>query len=74
VLDRYGERDVFDTPSPQSLKHQDLLADFSEAVAEGRPPGFDGRDGLLTTAVIDAAYRSAASGRWEETGAVASRL
>ncbi len=66
VLDRYGEREVFDTPSPPTLRHQAMLEDFSEAVSEGRAPGFSALDGLLTTAIIDAAYRSNVSGRWEE--------
>ncbi|HCU35921.1 MAG TPA: hypothetical protein DGT21_10850 [Armatimonadetes bacterium] len=73
VLDRYTEREVFDTPSPPTLRHQGMLEDFSEAVSEGRAPGFSALDGLLTTAIIDAAYRSNASGRWEETASGALR-
>ena len=73
VLDSYGERELFDTPSPPTLRHEAMLKDFSEAVSEGRAPGFSALDGLLTTAIIDAAYRSNASGHWEEAAARASR-
>lgn len=73
VLDRYGEREVFDTPSPRTLRHQEMLEDFSEAVSEGRSPGFSAWDGLMATGIIDAAYRSSASSRWEDPSAGASR-
>ncbi len=65
ILDKYGEREIFETPPPATLKHQAILEDFSEAVSEGRAPGSSARDAVPTTAIIEAAYRSSDSGRWE---------
>jgi len=66
VLDKYGETEEFETPLPEGIKHQALIEDFSEAIDEGRTPGFDGYDGMLATAIITSAYRSWASGKWEK--------
>ena len=66
VLDKYGEMEEFETPLPEGIRHQALIEDFSEAIDEGRTPGFDGYDGMLATAIIAGAYRSWESGEWEK--------
>ncbi len=43
-----------------------LLEDFGAAVAEGRPPRFNGTDGMWATAILAAAYESARTGRTVE--------
>ncbi len=65
VLDRHGDIERFHTPHPDGPEHLALIQDFTEAVTEGRPPAFDGRDGMLATAICDAACRSWSSRRWE---------
>ena len=41
------------------------LADFVAAIQQGRRPLVDGREGRKAVAIIEAIYRSAASGRAE---------
>lgn len=43
--------------------HAPIIDDFAHAVVEGRPPRFDGIDGMWATAVIAGTYESAQSGR-----------
>jgi predicted dehydrogenase len=43
--------------------HARQLADFVQAIREGRPPAVDGREGRKAVALIQALYESAASGR-----------
>jgi UDP-N-acetyl-2-amino-2-deoxyglucuronate dehydrogenase len=43
--------------------HAAQLTDFAEAIRTGRAPLVDGREGRKAVAVIDAVYRSAATGR-----------
>lgn len=43
--------------------HQRQLEDFADAVAQGRPPRVDGREGLRSLALVEAAYRAARTGR-----------
>ncbi len=45
--------------------HLPLIASFTERVAGGQPPEFDGVDGMQTTRIIHGAYRSAETGVWE---------
>ncbi len=66
LLDRYEKIEELEVPPPEGIRHQALIEDFSEAIAEGRAPGFDGHDGMFATAVIAAAYRSWQTGRWED--------
>lgn len=46
-----------------STLHHRQMEDFVAAVAEGRPPLVDGREGRRTTAVMEALYDSARRGR-----------
>ena len=46
--------------------HRRVLQDFVEAVRTGRKPACDGREGRRSVAVVEAIYRSARSGRWED--------
>jgi UDP-N-acetyl-2-amino-2-deoxyglucuronate dehydrogenase len=39
---------------------------FAESVRDDRPPPVDAAEGLRDLAVVDAVYRSAATGRWED--------
>ena len=48
-----------DRPSPHTLSIQN----FVTAILEGTPPLVTGEHGLMTSTIIDALYRSAASGR-----------
>lgn len=43
--------------------HLPLIASFAERAGTGRPPRFDAANSLQTTRIIDAAHRSARSGR-----------
>jgi predicted dehydrogenase len=47
------------------LGYVDMFADMFDAMDEGRDPRETFYDGYVVNAVMDAAYRSAASGRWE---------
>lgn len=54
--------------SAQSISfegHRLLVADLLEALKNGRRPAIDGREGRNAVAVVEAIYRSAASGRIE---------
>jgi predicted dehydrogenase len=42
--------------------HRDQLADFLQAIDEGRAPLVDGREGRKSVEIIRAIYRSAATG------------
>jgi predicted dehydrogenase len=55
-------------PVPDEVRvhgHDAMLADVVEAFREGREPAETLRDGYIVNAVLDAAYRSMRSGRWE---------
>ena len=45
--------------------HDAMMADVVSAFREGRPPQETFEDGLIVNEILDAAYRSIASGRWE---------
>jgi predicted dehydrogenase len=45
--------------------HDAMMADVVEAFREGRPPRETFEDGLVVNTILDAAYRSMKSGRWE---------
>jgi predicted dehydrogenase len=47
--------------------HRRMVEDFARAIEDGGPPACDGREGLRSLAVVEAAYAAAARGR----GAVA---
>lgn len=66
ILDRYDSTEEFHVPEPEGIRHQPLIEEFTDAVSEGRTPAYDGYDGMLTTAIIDAAKRSRTSGEWQE--------
>ncbi|HEU4571526.1 MAG TPA: Gfo/Idh/MocA family oxidoreductase, partial [Candidatus Limnocylindrales bacterium] len=58
---------IFPVPDEVRVHGHDLMmADVVEAFRSGRPPQETFRDGLVVNAVLDAAYRSIASGRWEQ--------
>ncbi len=59
-----GERLIELEPKCHNV-HLPLVASFAERVSTGRPPEFDGVDGMQASRIITAAYRSAQSGRWE---------
>ena len=51
---------------PRGISHQghrDQLADFLQAIDEGRPAAIDGREGRKAVEIIRAIYRSAETGR-----------
>ena len=50
--------------------HRDLIADFADAVATGRPPAVTGAEALRVHALIDAMVRSGASGAAVDVEAV----
>ncbi len=57
---------IFPVPDEVRVHGHDLMmADVVSAFAEGREPRETFRDGLVVNAVLDAAYRSMRSGRWE---------
>lgn len=57
---------IFPVPDEVRVHGHDLMmADVIGAFSEGRPPQESFRDGYLVNAVLDAAYRSMRSGRWE---------
>ena len=43
--------------------HQRQIEEFVDAVAQGRPPLVDGREGLRSLALVEAVYRAARTGR-----------
>jgi predicted dehydrogenase len=57
---------IFPVPDEVRVHGHDLMmADVVGALAEGRAPQETFRDGYAVNAILDAAYRSAQSGRWE---------
>ena len=57
---------VFPVPDEVRVHGHDLMmADVVAAFREGRPPSETFHDGYVVNAVLDAAYRSMRSGRWE---------
>lgn len=66
ILDHYDSTEEFHVPEPEGIRHRLLIQEFTDAVSEGRTPAYDGYDGMLTTAIIDAAKRSRTSGEWQE--------
>jgi predicted dehydrogenase len=49
--------------------HDAMMADVVGAFREGRPPQETFEDGLIVNQILDAAYRSIRTGRWEPLGA-----
>jgi predicted dehydrogenase len=45
--------------------HDAMMADVVNAFRDGRPPQETFADGLIVNRILDAAYRSIASGHWE---------
>ncbi len=60
-----GETPIALAPKSHNV-HLPLVASFAERVGAGRPPEFDGADGMQASRIMAAAYRSAQSGRWED--------
>ncbi len=57
---------VFPVPDETHVHgHDAMMADVVDAFRDGRPPREDFHDGLAVNAILDAAYRSMGSGRWE---------
>ena len=57
---------VFPVPDETHVHgHDAMMAEVVEAFRAGRPPRETFRDGYAVNAILDAAYRSIASGRWE---------
>jgi predicted dehydrogenase len=57
---------VFPTPDETHVHgHDAMMRDVVEAFREGRAPTETFRDGYIVNAILDAAYRSMKSGRWE---------
>jgi hypothetical protein len=50
---------------PVALGYVDMFADVLSAMEESRSPMEDFYDGYVVNAIVDAAYRSANSNRWE---------
>ena len=48
--------------------HDAMMADVVTAFRDGRPPRETFEDGLIVNQILDAAYRSIQSGRWESVG------
>jgi len=61
-----GREEEFDCARPVSNVHYPLVASFTARLLAGEPPEFDGVDGMQASRIIDAAYRSAETGRWQE--------
>ena len=57
---------VFPTPNETYVHgHDAMMSDVVEAFRDGRPPRETFDDGLIVNKILDAAYRSMRSGRWE---------
>jgi predicted dehydrogenase len=57
---------VFPTPNETYVHgHDAMMADVVGAFRDGRPPRETFEDGLVVNKILDAAYRSMRSGRWE---------
>jgi predicted dehydrogenase len=52
--------------------HDAMMADVVEAFRSGRPPRETFEDGLVVNTVLDAAYRSMRSGKWEPAEVLAA--
>jgi predicted dehydrogenase len=55
-------------PQPDEVRihgHDLMMADVVSAFRDGREPGETLRDGYVVNAILDAAYASMRSGRWE---------
>lgn len=61
-----GEARQEESHPPDRNLHAPLIADFAEAVAEGREPRIPGEEGRRTNAVMERAYRSAFRTRFED--------
>jgi predicted dehydrogenase len=48
--------------------YAEQIGDFVAAVREGRSPLVDGVEARKALQIVDALYRSAASGRWVDVG------
>jgi predicted dehydrogenase len=60
---RSGNREqTWDLPKHENV-HYPLFDDFTKRILAARPPQFTGDDGVQATRIIDAAYRSAETGR-----------
>jgi len=59
-----------DPPRPAAVAdatpHRRVFEDFIAAIAGGGTPACDAREGRRSVAVVEAIYRSARSGRWEQ--------
>jgi UDP-N-acetyl-2-amino-2-deoxyglucuronate dehydrogenase len=59
-----------DAPRPAAVAdatpHRRVFEDFIAAIRRGSTPACDARDGRRSVAVVEAIYRSARSGRWEQ--------
>ena len=56
-------------PCPDEARvygYTEEMRHFVDCVREGRPPRWDFEDGWVVNVVLDAAYRSMKSKRWEE--------
>lgn len=53
----------------QVIAYRNILVDFARAIGTGSAPGADGRDGLRSLAIIEAAHRSSAAGQEVEISA-----
>lgn len=66
MLERYGSAATGGAADPMAISfenHRRQYADVLEAIAAGRPPSIDGREGLRSVALIEAVYRSVREGR-----------
>lgn len=66
ILNRSGEQTSIELAPKAENVHLPLVASFAERVGAGMPPEFDGTDGMQASRIMDAACRSARSGRWEQ--------
>ncbi len=53
---------TFSVPKAENV-HQPLVEDFNGAILEDRPPAVPGEEGMTASLLLEAAYRSAQSGR-----------
>ena len=60
--------------APPANAHFPMVDDFARAIAERRVPRFSGADGMWATAVIEAAYESARTGKVVPIAAAAGSL
>lgn len=65
----YHEQEASRPSQASPEPHAEQLRDFVAAVREGRPPLVDGREARKAVVIIDALYRSAASGDWVDLDA-----